>query len=327
MSLPIFAEASQVTSNPEQHTGNSTYKPCLIALGGATATGKTGLALALAERLSIAILSADSRQVYRKLDIGTAKPSMAERCQAPHYFIDICEPTDTLTVAEYQHRAQRLIELLQDSGEQLPWLVGGTGLYISAIVDGLQIPPVAPQPALRSQLKCLGQPQCYQMLQQIDPDAIQRIHPHDAIRTIRALEVAYVTGKPLSALQGQSPPIYPILYLGLDCDPDILEVRIKQRTAVMLEQGLVQEVDSLRQRYGADLPLLQTLGYAEILGYLAGDYTLAVAESSIVKNTRQFAKRQRTWFRKRSIQWFDANAPDLVDQVWQTIQAFLQTVK
>ncbi|MGF1523625.1 MAG: tRNA (adenosine(37)-N6)-dimethylallyltransferase MiaA [Leptolyngbyaceae cyanobacterium] len=324
--MPIFAEASQVSSNPEPDTENSTYRPCLIALGGATATGKTGLALTLAKRLSMAVLSADSRQVYRELDIGTAKPSATERSQAPHYFIDIREPTDTLTVAEYQQMAQGLIKLLQDSGEQLPWLVGGTGLYISAIVDGLQIPPVAPQPRLRSQLAHLGQPQCYQLLQQVDPDATRRIHPHDAIRTIRALEVAYVTGQPLSVLQGQSPPAYPVLYIGLDCDPEALKVRIEQRTAVMIEQGLVREVEHLCQRYGTDLPLLQTLGYAEILGYLAGDYTLPVARNLVVKNTRQFAKRQRTWFRKRSIKWFDADAPDLVDQVWQAVNAFLQTV-
>ena len=222
--------------------------------------------------------------------------------------------------------AQGTIKLLQDNGEQLPWLVGGTGLYISAIVDGLQIPPVAPQTDLRSQLMHLGQPQCYWMLQQIDPAATQRIHPRDAIRTIRALEVAYVTGHPLSVLQGQSPPPYPVLYLGLDCDPELLKVRIEQRTAAMLEQGLVQEVEHLCEQYGSELPLLKTLGYAEILGYLAGDYSLAAAQSLIVKNTRQFAKRQRTWFRKRSITWFDADAPDLIDQVWYMVEAFLQTV-
>jgi tRNA dimethylallyltransferase len=204
----------------------------------------------------------------------------------------------------------------------VPCLVGGTGLYIAAVVDGLQIPPVAPQPALRSQLSRLGQPHCYALLQQLDPQASQRIHPHDAVRTIRALEVAYVTGQPLSAQQGQCPPAYPVLYLGLDCAPEVLKQRIEQRTAHMLELGLVQEVETLCHRYGADLPLLKTLGYAEIVGYLHGDYSLAEAEHRIVKHTCQFAKRQRTWFRKRDIHWFDASSVTLVDDVWQYILAF-----
>ena len=324
--MPTLTTANQAISMAQHPNQNSTSKPCLIALGGATATGKTGLSLALAKRLSMGVLSADSRQVYRELDIGTAKPSAATLSQVPHHLIDIREPTNLMTVAEYQQAAQGLIKQLHDSGENLPWLVGGTGLYISAIVDGLQIPPVAPQIRLRSQLTHLGQAQCYQMLQQLDLKASKRIHPHDAVRTVRALEVAYVTGKPLSSLQGQSPPSYPVLYIGLDCEADILQTRIEQRTAAMLEQGLVQEVEGLCQRYGPTLPLLQTLGYAEILGYLAGDYSLRQAESLIVKNTRQFAKRQRTWFRKRQIQWFDAAAPNLVDQVWQAVNAFLQTL-
>lgn len=303
---------------------NSTYKPCLIALGGATATGKTGLTLAMADRLPLTVLSADSRQIYCELDIGTAKPSAVEQAHVPHHFIDIRQPTQTMTVAEYQSMAQRLIGQLHDNGESIPWQVGGTGLYISAVVDGLQIPPVAPQIALRSQLEQLGQQQCYAMLQQLDPAATQRIHPNDGVRTIRALEVAYVTGVPLSTQQQQQPPSYTTLYLGLDCDGAALQRRIEQRTALMLAQGLVAEVQTLCDRYGADLPLLKTLGYAEILGYLADDYPLTTAEHLIVKNTRQFAKRQRTWFRKRDMQWFDAEAPDLIDQVWNTVQNFLE---
>lgn len=300
------------------------YPAALIAIAGPTATGKTGLSLALAEQLPLAILSADSRLVYRELDIGTAKPTRRERSQAPHYLIDIRAPTETLTVAEYQHEAQILIQQLHDTGDQVPCLVGGTGLYISSVVDGLKIPPVAPQPELRSQLVRLGQRQCYDMLQQIDPVASDRIHPNDSVRTVRALEVAYVTGRPLSAQQGQQPPRYPILYIGLDCDPEILKARIAERTAAMIKQGLVQEVESLCQQYGPDLPLLKTLGYAEIVGYLAGDYSLTVAQQLIVKNTCQFAKRQRTWFRKRDIVWFNADSPSLVEDVWQTVESFLQ---
>lgn len=311
-------------NTPElHHIQDSTDKRCLIAIGGPTATGKTGLSLALADRLPIAILSADSRLVYRELDIGTAKPSLEERSQVPHCLIDVRAPTATMTVAEYQQEAQTLIKQLHDTQERLPCLVGGTGLYISAVVDGLQIPPVAPQTTLRSQLTHLGQAQCYAMLQQVDPQATERIHPNDMVRTIRALEVAYVTGTPLSAQQGQQPPDYPILYIGLDCDAAVLKHRITKRTRQMLEQGLVSEVEQLCDRYGPELPLLKTLGYAEILGYLAGDYSLADAEHRIIQNTRQFAKRQRTWFRKRHLHWFDAESPTLLDEVWQAVETFI----
>ena len=325
--LPLISASQDLTkynTNELHYIQDSTKQSCLIAIGGPTATGKTGLSLALADRFPIAILSADSRLVYRELDIGTAKPTPEERSQAPHYLIDIRDPTDTMTVAEYQHEAQALIKLLHDTEERWPCLVGGTGLYISAVVDGLQIPPVAPQPELRSQLTQLGQFQCHAMLRQVDPEAGDRIHPNDSVRTIRALEVAYVTGIPLSAQQGHRPPRYPVLYLGLDCEPDALQKRIEKRTAQMIEAGLIQEVEHLCQRYGPDLPLLKTLGYAEVLGYLQGDSSRSEAEAAIIKNTRQFAKRQRTWFRKRDIRWFDAESPDLVDQVQAVVGEFLQ---
>jgi tRNA dimethylallyltransferase len=297
--------------------------PILMVLGGATATGKTGLSLAITQRLQAAILSADSRQVYKEFDIGTAKPTWAEQCQAPHHLIDICHPAETLTVAEYQRSAQTLIAQIHSQSESVPMLVGGTGLYIESVVKGLQIPPIAPQPQLRSQLQDLGQPHCFELLQQLDPLAATRIHANDAVRTLRALEVFYVSGRPLSAQQGQNPPAYPILYLGLDCDPDRLGDRIAARTDAMFQQGFVAEVEALCQRYGPDLSLLKTLGYAEVRGYLAGDYSLAIAQALTVQHTRQFAKRQRTWFRKRDIQWLDADAPDLLDQAWDKVQAFL----
>ncbi|MGB3201478.1 MAG: tRNA (adenosine(37)-N6)-dimethylallyltransferase MiaA [Nodosilinea sp.] len=289
-------------------------------IGGATATGKSSLAIALAQRLNGVILSADSRQVYREFDIGTAKPAKFEQVQVPHYLIDICDPTATLTLAQYQSQAQALIHQLHRD-ETLPLLVGGTGLYIDAIVKGLRIPPVAPQPALRRQLDALGQPHCYALLQSLDPQAAQRIHPNDPVRTVRALEVYYVTGQPMSALQGEAPPCYPVLYLGLDSNIPALDRRIAQRTQGMIEAGLVEEVTDLVQKYGPDLPLLQTLGYAEILQHLQGDCSLSAAVDNIGLHTRQFAKRQRTWFRNRAtVQWFDADAKDLVDQVWQQVK-------
>jgi tRNA dimethylallyltransferase len=296
---------------------NNSSVPFLLVIGGATATGKSGLAMALAERLNGVILSADSRQVYREFDIGTAKPSQAEQSRVPHYLIDLCDPTETLTLAEYQRQAQGLIRQVHQAGKVVPLLVGGTGLYIDAVVKGLKIPPVAPQPALRQQISDLGQPHAYALLQSLDPVAAQRIHPNDAVRTVRALEIFYVTGQVPSTLQGENPPDYPILSLGLDGDHEMLHRRIAQRAHQMIDLGLVEEVTHLVEKYGADLPLLQTLGYAEMLPYLRGDSSLDAAIDDIILHTRQFAKRQRTWFRNRAaVQWFEAGAPQVVDLAW-----------
>ena len=298
----------------------SSYVPFLIIVVGPTASGKSGLAVQLAKRLNGSVLGADSRQIYREFDIGTAKPSLAERQQVPHYLIDICEPTTTLTVADYQTEAQRLIENIHQGQERVPLLVGGTGLYVNAIAKGLIIPRVAPQPDLRQQLARLGQTQCYNFLQQVDPEATQRIHPNDAIRTLRALEVYYATGRPISSQQGENPPDYPLIYVGLDCGEDLRQ-RIAQRTHHMIDAGFVAEVERLINRYGAELPLLDTLGYGEIRRYLAGDGTLAEAIALIIRHTQQFAKRQRTWFKKESaIRWFDSNELGLVDGVWEYLQ-------
>lgn len=319
----------------------------LIVICGPTATGKSGLALAIAQRFQTVILSADSRQVYREFDIGTAKPSTIEQKAIPHFLIDICNPTETLTLADYQGQAQALIaqchatdlatnpeshDGIDNSSQPLleqhpitPLLVGGTGLYIRSVVRGLKIPRVPPHPQLRSQLESLGQPHNYAMLRHLDPTAAQKIHPNDPIRTLRALEVYYVTGRPISQQQGETPPPYPILQIGLDCEtPAHLQQRIAQRTNHMVDVGFVDEVATLCQKYGLDLPLLNTLGYREMRRYLTGDLSLAKAIDETVIHTRQFAKRQRTWFRPdTSIEWFDADCPALVDQVWQRIQDFM----
>jgi tRNA dimethylallyltransferase len=291
----------------------------LIVICGATASGKSGLALKLAQRLNTVIISADSRQVYREFDIGTAKPTAAEQALIPHYLIDICQPTETLTLADYQDKAQHLI-----SQFSTPLLVGGTGLYIKSITKGLKIPRVAPQPQLRDALAALGQRQLYAFLQQIDPAAAAKIHTNDQARTLRALEVFYVTGKPISEQQGENPPRYPLLPIGLDCSPEALQQRIAQRTNEMLDRGFVTEVEALSNKYGWDLPLLNTLGYAEIKQYLADEMTLTEARDLIILHTRQFAKRQRTWFRAYpEIEWFDVTQPDLVERVWERIQGFV----
>jgi tRNA dimethylallyltransferase len=298
--------------------------PRLITICGATATGKSGVALALAGRLQSSILSADSRQVYREFDIGTAKPTAVDRTCVPHHLIDICDPTETMTLADYQQQAQNLIAAVDFPVSPPLLLVGGTGLYIKSVVRGLKIPRVAPMPELRSQLAFLGQSQCYAMLQQVDRSAAEKIHLNDPVRTLRALEVFYVTGRPISEQQGENPPNYPILQIGLDCPIDVLVDRIKQRTEQMLERGWIAEVEYLCKKYGCDLPLLNTLGYQEIKQYLAGDIKLEEAKELTILHTRQFAKRQRTWFRAYpEIEWFDVSTPDLLERVWQRVQEFV----
>lgn len=310
-------------------------KTSLIVICGATATGKSSLAIELAQRLNSIIISADSRQIYREFDIGTAKPTIAEQKLVPHYLIDICRATETLTLADYQEKAQALI-YSQLKGQKLKFLsspsphllVGGTGLYIKSIVKGLKIPRVAPNPELRSQLQNLGQKQCYAILAQVDPLATEKIHAHDTVRTIRALEVFYVTGRPISEQQGENPPDYPILHIGLDSDASILEQRIAQRTEKMIAAGLVTEVANLVEKYGKDLPLLKTLGYAEIQQYLAGDVSLEKAKELTILHTRQFAKRQRTWFRAYpEIEWFGADDVNLLVKVWKRVREFILSNK
>lgn len=291
----------------------------LIVICGATASGKSSLGLQLAQRLNTFIISADSRQVYQEFDIGTAKPTKAEQNLVPHYLIDICHPTDTLTLADYQDKAQNILE----NASSIPLLVGGTGLYIDSITKGLKIPRVAPHPQLRSQLQTYSQSERYNFLQQVDGLSCQKIHPNDEIRTIRALEVYYVTGQPISQQQGENPPDYPILQIGLHCSPERINDRIRQRTREMLEMGLVNETQNLINKYGIDLPLLNTLGYAEIKEYLRGDISLSQAEESIVIHTRQFAKRQRTWFNaNKKIKWFDADSCTVLDDVWHMISDY-----
>ncbi len=298
----------------------------LIVICGATATGKSGLAIEIAQRLNSIIISADSRQIYREFDIATAKVSRAELELVPHYLVSTCDPHHTLTTAEYQADAQGLIAKFQHQAK-IPLLVGGTGLYLKSVVKGLKIPRVAPQPELRSQLTKLGQAQCYQILEQVDRAATLKIHANDPIRTIRALEVYYVTGKPISSQQGEDPPSYPILQIGLDCESlDKLAVRIQQRTQQMVELGWEAEVKYLGDKYGWNFPLLNTLGYAEMRQHLLGEISLVEAIDLTVLHTRQFAKRQRTWFKSNSeIEWFNSDDFNSIDRVWARVQQFINS--
>jgi tRNA dimethylallyltransferase len=295
----------------------------LIVICGATATGKSGLAISIAQRLNSEILSADSRQIYQDFNIATATGSSTELALVPHHFISTSDPNYTVTVAQYQADAQAVINNLQQQNK-IPLLVGGTGLYIKSVVRGMKMPRVAANEELRSQLTHLGQIQCYQILQQVDPQAASKIYANDPRRTIRALEVYYVTGRTISIQQGEYPPSYPIFQIGLDCQNlDVLAQRIEQRAHQMIELGWEDEVRYLGAKYGWDLPLLKTLGYAQMRQYLEGEISLAAAIDLTTIATRQFAKRQRNWFKAiAGIEWFDSNDPILLDRVWDRVQQF-----
>ena len=294
----------------------SAGQPLVIVLLGPTASGKTDLAIALAQALDLAVLNVDSRQLYRQMDVGTAKPTAAQRGQARHELLDLRDPDQPINLQEFRAiaEAQLNAELARNP---LALLAGGSGLYLQALTQGLEPPAVPPQPQLRAQLAALGQPLCHQLLRQGDPAAAARIAPADAVRTQRALEVLYATGRPLSSQQGATPPPWRVLELGLN--PIDLTARIANRTKGLFAAGLVTETEALIERYGAELPLLNTIGYAEAKQQLAGELSETEAIALCEQRTRQFAKRQRTWFRRRHAPiWLEE--PSTEGQLAQALQ-------
>ena len=294
-------------------------KPLVIALLGPTASGKTSLSLEIAERLGISVINVDSRQLYRGMDVGTAKPTPAQQARVHHHLLDLRDPDQPITLQEFQAAAMPCIEQeLITHGVAL--LVGGSGLYLKALTNGLQPPAVAPQPELRQQLQTLGQAICHPLLQQADPAAAAKIAPADAVRTQRALEVLYATGRPISSQASASPPPWRVLELGLN--PANLRERIGQRTRALYDEGLVDETTALADRYSRDLPLLQTIGYGEALQLLDASITRERAIDRTSQRTRQFAKRQRTWFRRQHTpHWLGGN--DLVTEAMTLIEGDL----
>jgi tRNA dimethylallyltransferase len=301
------------------------YLPLLV-LVGQTAVGKTALSLQLATQLNGEIISADSRLFYRGMDIGTAKPTVAERTAVPHHLIDICKPDETLSLGEYQKLAYAAIERVQREGH-LPILVGGTGQYVRAVVEGWGIPEVAPQPALRETLAMLGGDEVVRWLRTLDPTAAARIDPRNTRRVIRALEVTLVSGRPISELQRKTPPPYGICQIGLYRERADLYARIDARVGRMLADGLLAEVEALRQRgYGRHLPAMSSLGYQQLWAYLDGEMTLEEAVARIKFETHRFARHQAAWFRRDdpTITWFAATRPDLETAVSAFVERWLK---
>jgi tRNA dimethylallyltransferase len=279
----------------------------LLILAGPTAVGKTAISLELAKRFGGEVISADSRLFYRGMDIGTAKPTPAERAAVPHHLIDLCDPDETISLGQYRRLAYRAIDDVLARG-RLPILVGGTGQYVMAVIEGWGIPEVAPQPELRAALELLGGDEAARWLRALDPDAAARIDTRNVRRVIRALEVTLTTGRPISALQRKTSPPYDTLILGLARGRRSLYERIDARVDAMMAGGLLEEVRRLLEAgYGRELPSMSGLGYRQLATHLAGEMTLEEAIERIKFETHRFARQQATWFRGDDprITWFD----------------------
>jgi tRNA dimethylallyltransferase len=296
----------------------------LVSIVGPTAVGKSAFALRLAQAFDGEIVSADSRQVYRYMDIGTAKPSPEERALIPHHLIDVVDPDEDFSLALYQEMAYQAIEDIQRRGK-LAILAGGSGLYVWAILGGFSIPHVPPDAELRRGLEEKaareGYMALYEELEHIDPDAAERVDPRNVRRVIRALEVFRTTGLPFSELQ-RSSPSFRTLVVGLTTERADLYRRIDSRVDGMIERGLVQEVEQLLRRgYSLNLPSMSGLGYKEIGQYLQGEMALGKAVQRIKYETHRFARHQYAWFRLKDerIHWFDIG-----DEVEELIRSLVQ---
>ena len=309
-------------------TSNSSVKPRVIGVVGATASGKTALSLPVAQALGCEIVCMDSMQIYRRMDIGTAKPTAAERAAAPHHMLDILEPTETFSVAEYVEAARRCIADIHRRGH-IPMLVGGTGLYLQGLslpmdYGGLPSDP-AVRAALQQQLDQLGPQEMHAKLAAIDPPTAARLHPHDTRRVIRALEIHALTGIPMSAHhvpQAADAP-YDFQLYAVDWPRAQLHQRINLRMDQMMQEGLLDEVDALlRSGVSPEMQSMQGLGYKELIPVLRGTASLQEAVEQIKTGTRNYARRQLIWFRRDArIRWIGSDelhgAENMIIKNWK----------
>ncbi len=289
-----------------------TAKPKLIVLLGPTSVGKTRLSLEIARKLQCEIISGDSMQVYRGMDIGTAKATPDERRMISHHLIDIREPDQPFSVTEFRDLAGNAVKEILDR-RHIPFIVGGTGLYIEAFCYGFEFSEGGMDERFRQEQAEYAEQNGIEALHNklilVDPESAERIHPNNLRRVIRALEIVHMTGQTmtqsLEAQKRQSP--YDLCLIGLTMDRELLYERIEQRIDIMLDQGLIQEVQFLLAKgYNRNMVAMQGLGYKEIIGYLEDEYSLAEAVAMLKQSTRRYAKRQMSWFRHmKDIQWVD----------------------
>lgn len=301
----------------------------LVAVIGPTAVGKTKVSIDLAKLLGTEIISGDSMLVYRGMDIGTAKPTLAERNGIVHHLIDILEPNEEFSVVDFQERARQYIAAINSKGK-IPILAGGTGLYVKALLEGYLFHPTPGNAKYRFHLEKLAQQHgnqyLHDMLAKVDPVNAARLHPNDQRRIIRALEVVHLGGDVLSpGTMAERRLIYDAAVIGLIMDRPLLYQRINQRVDQMLEQGLITEVKNLvQQGTSTDYQSMQGIGYKEIASYLKGEVDLATTVEKVKQATRHFAKRQLTWYRKMPyVTWFDVNQFASYDKMLATFYNYI----
>lgn len=275
----------------------------VIAIVGATASGKTAYSIELAKKIDGEIISADSRLVYKGFDIGTAKPEITERENIPHHLIDIVEPEFDYSAGLYKQQAkEKIIEIFKKG--KTPIIVGGTGLYLDILLKNYDLPQISPNKEFRNKLSTLESQELYELLKTQDIESAETINQNDRKKIIRALEIIKETGKPLSSTRGIKEPEFNVKWIGRNFDRETLYKRIDDRVDVMIDKGLIKETQNLLTKHGRIPNLINTIGYREILGYIDNKYSLEDAKELLKKNTRNYAKRQLTWFRKNeNIEW------------------------
>jgi tRNA dimethylallyltransferase len=296
-------------------------QPSLILIVGPTAVGKTEIAIRLAERIKLEIVSADSRLFYRGMDIGTAKPSRQEQALVPHHLIDIANPDEILSLAIFQHKAREAIADIHARGK-LPLLVGGTGQYVRAVTEGWSPPGVKPDDRLRDELEKMkdekGKDFLYEKLKSLDPEAAEKIDPRNVRRTIRALEVILTTGKKFSEQRGQSESPYHLIMIGLTRPRPELYARIDTRIESMFANGLLDEVKGLLAKgYSPNLPTMSAIGYRECVSVIESKLSVERAKVEMRRATRIFVRRQSNWFKESdpNISWLYAGKENIVDKI------------
>jgi tRNA dimethylallyltransferase len=299
----------------------------LIAVVGPTATGKSALAVRLAQRLGGEVVNADSRQLYRGMNVGTAKPTIDERSGVAHHLVDVLDPDEPFSLGKYLDLASRALHDCW-SRNVLPIVAGGTGQYIWALLEGWQVPRVAPDTVLRAELEAVagreGPQPLLEELRRVDPAYADRVDPLNVRRIIRAIEVFRRTGRPLSSCQTRLPPDYDWLTVGLSCEREELYRRIDARVDVMFQSGLVDEVWSLIERgYGCELPSMSSIGYRQVCQHLAGELTLGEAIERTKTETHRLARMQHNWFRAGDprISWIDATAGDPFSEALRIVES------
>lgn len=296
----------------------------VLVILGPTCVGKTQVSLKVADILNGEIVSFDSRQVYRFMDIGTAKPTCDERKRVPHHLVDLVLPDQSFNAADYGKRAREIIKGIIEREKQ-PIAVGGSGLYLKALIEGFfQGPPADPdiRKKLNREAREQGELYLYNKLKLADPKAAKRVHPHDLIRIIRALEVFEISGKPITTWQLEGNyESFPLRFIkiGLNLERSRLYQRIDHRVEEMFARGLLEEVTGLKEKgYAPRLKAFKTVGYQELFSCLDGELDIMEAQEKIKLNTRHYAKRQMTWFRgDREIFWLDVTAKDLIERILQ----------